>query len=259
MSFLHEDLDAVEEGFAGLRGPLKAQLCGPWTLAAAVELRSGERAVRDPGAVRELGEALAEVARAHVADLARRLPGGQIVLSIDEPSLPAVRAGRLPTASGWGRLRAVPDAEVTETLSGVLAAVAAAGALPAVHCCAADAPVGLFVTAGARAVSVDLGVLGQRVQDDVAAAVEAGVGLLAGVVPTDADEAALRGLPVAVVVDRLTAWWHRLGFPPETLAQQVSVSPACGLAGTTPTAARAILGRVAAVARAVRDEETPAP
>jgi len=32
------DLDALEEVFAGYEGPLKISLCGPWTLAATIEL-----------------------------------------------------------------------------------------------------------------------------------------------------------------------------------------------------------------------------
>ena len=36
--FLSADLDALEEAAAGYQGPLKIQACGPWTLAATIEL-----------------------------------------------------------------------------------------------------------------------------------------------------------------------------------------------------------------------------
>src|SRR5216117_4162436 len=37
-TMLSSDLDAMEEALDGFRGPLKIQLCGPWTLAATLEL-----------------------------------------------------------------------------------------------------------------------------------------------------------------------------------------------------------------------------
>ncbi|HKE51077.1 MAG TPA: methionine synthase, partial [Actinomycetes bacterium] len=36
-SLLSADLDALEEVAAGYRGPMKIQIAGPWTLAAAIE------------------------------------------------------------------------------------------------------------------------------------------------------------------------------------------------------------------------------
>src|SRR5580765_935969 len=64
---LSSDLDALEETAGGYRGPLKVQVCGPWTLAATIELaRSQERALADPGAVADLTTSLAEGIRAHV-------------------------------------------------------------------------------------------------------------------------------------------------------------------------------------------------
>src|SRR5215469_7352643 len=48
--FLSADLDAMEEAATGYSGPFKVQACGPWTLAASVELsRSAEPALADPG------------------------------------------------------------------------------------------------------------------------------------------------------------------------------------------------------------------
>lgn len=48
-SWLGEDLDALEEFAQGYTGPLKVQAVGPWTLAAALELRSGELSSATPG------------------------------------------------------------------------------------------------------------------------------------------------------------------------------------------------------------------
>src|SRR5580693_2861180 len=100
-SMLSHDLDELEEVLDGFRGPLKIQLCGPWTLAATLELpHTMNMALSDPGAVADLTASLAEGAAAHVAELAKRVPGAQLVVQFDEPALPAVARGEVPTASG---------------------------------------------------------------------------------------------------------------------------------------------------------------
>ena len=110
-SMLSSDLDALEEVLDGFHGPVKIQLCGPWTLAATLELpRTMNVAVADPGAVADLTASLAEGAAAHVADVAKRLPGARLVVQFDEPALPAVAEGMVPTASGLSRLAAVEAA-----------------------------------------------------------------------------------------------------------------------------------------------------
>ncbi|MFL6138079.1 MAG: methionine synthase [Frankiaceae bacterium] len=229
--FLARDLDAVEEAADGYVGPLKLQVIGPLTLVAGLELARGGAALIDHGAVRDIAEALAEGVAAHVADLGRRVPGARLLLQVDEPSLPAVLAGRVPTVSGFGTVRAVPESVAIERLGAVLAAGAAAGAMPLVHCCAADPPVTTAVRAGARAVSVDAAMLtGRAVIDAIGEAVEGGTSLLLGLVPA-------RGPGVAPSVREAAApvrsLWHRLGFAPELLGERVVVTPACGLAGAS--------------------------
>ena len=105
-------------------------------------------------------------------------------MQVDEPSLPAVRAGQVPTASGWGRLRSVDEATTLERLGGVLSAVAEAGAFPLVHCCAPRPPLGLFVEAGARGVSLDFSLVTDRDDDALGETVEAGVRVFLGAVPS---------------------------------------------------------------------------
>src|SRR5580658_2468179 len=100
-SLLSADLDAMEETLDGYEGPLKVQLAGPWTLAASIEqLRSLNSALADPGLVTDLATSLAEGAAAHVADVARRLPKATLLVQLDEPALPAVADGAVPTPSG---------------------------------------------------------------------------------------------------------------------------------------------------------------
>src|SRR5256884_3136610 len=94
-TMLSSDLDVMEEVLDGFRGPLKIQLCGPWTLAATLELpRTLNVAIVDPGAVAGLTASLAEGAAAHVAGVAQRVPGDRIVDPLDEPGLAAMYQGK---------------------------------------------------------------------------------------------------------------------------------------------------------------------
>ncbi len=135
------DLDALTEEAAGYEGPLKVQCAGPWTLAAGIDLPVGGRVLRDPGAVRELTGSLGEGLARHVAELAKRVPGARVLLQLDEPSLPAVLDGRVPTESGLHMLGAVGPDRAEQALRQV---IEAAGVPAIVHCCAADAPVALL-------------------------------------------------------------------------------------------------------------------
>src|ERR1700760_304097 len=90
-SLLSSDLDAMEETLQGYAGPLKIQLAGPWTLAATIEQnRSLNPALADPGLVADLTSSLAEGIGVHVSEVGKRVPGAQLLVQLDEPSLPAV-------------------------------------------------------------------------------------------------------------------------------------------------------------------------
>jgi hypothetical protein len=218
---LARDLDQLTEQADGYAGPLKVQAAGPWTLAAGLDLPVGGKVLRDPGAVRDLTASLAEGLRAHVGEVAARVPGASVLLQLDEPSLPAVLAGRVPTESGLGTLRAVP----TDTASGALRAVVEAVGVPVVvHCCAPDVPLEAVGAAGAVAVALDVDLVTDL--DPLGEALDAGLGLFAGA-------ASPTGPPTssAEVADRVRGLWRRLGFPLARMAEQVVVAPACGLAG----------------------------
>ncbi|GAA2848928.1 methionine synthase [Streptosporangium fragile] len=244
---LVRDLDALEEAAQGYEGPFKIQVCGPWTLAGAVELKYGDKTLADSGAVRDLVESLAEGIAAHLADLRRRLPGvSEVVVQVDEPGLPGVLAGTVPTASGFGRLPAV-DAQVAAEWLG---AVLPAGAFPVVHCCAPGVPFGVLRKAGARGVSLDASLLARRDEDAIGEAVEAGTALFLGVVPG----VDTRLPDVGVIAKPAVELWRRLGFPSATLASQVVLTPACGLAGASPGYARAALAACRKAARVLRED-----
>jgi methionine synthase II (cobalamin-independent) len=232
LDLLERDLDALTEAGRGYAGTVKVQATGAWTLAAAVDLAVGGRMLRDHGATRDVVESLTDGLRRHVADLTTRLPGATVVLQVDEPSLPAVLAGEVPTESGLATLRPVEESTVESSLRALVAAV---GVPVVVHCCAGRVPVGLLARTGLAALAVDLSLVEDL--DPVGEAVDAGIGLFAGTVATTGDRAPA-STDVADTVDTL---WRRLGFAPERLADQVVVTPACGLAGATPEYARGVL------------------
>ncbi len=257
-AWLSADLDAFEETAQGYGGVLKIQVAGPWTLAAAIELRHGDKALADPGAARDVAASLAEGLRSHIADVRKRAPAAAVVLQVDEPSLPAVLAGAVGTASGYGALAAVQTQVAEAGLAEVL--VAAEPATPVVHCCAAAAPVDLFVRAGARAIALDFALVSSVPEDLLPDALDGGVCLFAGVVPAsdtaraDGDGAGAEMSEVSATVDLVRGWWRRLGFDPEKLAAQVVVTPACGLAGASPAHARAAMAHCRQAARVLREE-----
>lgn len=243
---LARDVDALEDVASGYAGALKLQVAGPWTLAAGIELPSGHRVLTDPGAVRDLAESLTEGVREHVAGVRRRVPGASVVVQFDEPTLPAVLAGALPTASGYGTVRAIDAATAERVLGEVLSAVPADAR--AVHCCASGVPVDLLRSAGADAVAVDASLLRTEGYDALGSAVEAGVALWLGVVPaTDATVDHRAGL------DTVRRIWRELGFADEAAAERVVPTPACGLAGASPHYARRAMSVVRDVGKALRD------
>ncbi|MER5354781.1 methionine synthase [Kitasatospora sp. NPDC002551] len=239
-SWLGEDLDALEEFTQDYRGALKVQAVGPWTLAASVELKHGEKALADPGACRDIAGSLTEGLRRHLADVRKRVPGAEVVLQLDEPSLPAVLAGEVKTASGFQRLRAVDRQVAEETLREVIRGL---DAPVVVHSCAPRVPLALLRRAGVAGVSLDFSLLTEREDDDLGEAVEAGLVILAGVVPpTDSAPAQSRALSdPAGSVQGVRTLWRRLGFAPELLGRRVLVTPTCGLAGASPAHARKAL------------------
>ena len=262
-SMLSTDLDVLEEVLDGFRGPLKVQLCGPWTLAATLELpRTMNVAVADPGAVADLTASLAEGAAAFTADVAKRVPGARLVVQFDEPALPAVAEGSVPTASGLSRLAAIEPHTLQERLAQVIAST---HACTIVHCCARSVPFGLIRASGAHGVAFDLGQLRRGDEDGVAESAEAGMGLLAGAVPAVPDQAAAEAGPrgggaagvgaagsggpgggsseARETAERVIRMWRRLGLSLATCAEQTVITPACGLAGASPAQARAALTR----------------
>jgi methionine synthase II (cobalamin-independent) len=245
------DLDELTAQAADYAGPFKVQAAGPWTLAAGVELPGGGPVLRDQGATRDVAASLAEGLSRYVAQVRARMPRATVVVQLDEPSLPAVLAGRVPTESGFGTLRAVAEATAADALREV---IEAAGVPVVAHCCAPGVPVALLRSAGAAVLALDLDLVADL--DPLGEAIDGGMGLLAGAAPTRPPTA---GHPPssAEVADRVRELWHRLGFPAARLPEQVVVTPACGLAGASPEYARAVLKACRDAGRRLRDDAHP--
>ncbi|MFC0109200.1 methionine synthase [Kibdelosporangium aridum] len=253
VDLLRRDIDALEEAVerAGVRPPvIKVQAAGPWTLTAGIELARGHRVLTDHGALREFADSLGEGLALHAAEVSRRLET-PVVVQLDEPSLPTVLAGALPTASGYGTVPAVAEPDARDVLAGVVKAVGEATNQPViVHCCAPRPPVGLFRAAGADALAIDATLLEgipASLSDQLGEAWDAGVTLLLGLVPGTTPSRpptlAQAAKPALELVDRL-------GFPRSLLAERAIPTPTCGLAGADVTWARRALGLVRDVGRA---------
>jgi hypothetical protein len=210
---------------------------------------------------RELAESLAEGVGAHAREIRARFPHAQLVVQLDEPMLPTVLAGNVPTASGFSRHRAVRIEEARESLAGVLDAARAAGAVPIVHSCARTVDIDLLRSAGADAVSLDLSVLIRPDGKGLAAGVDAdawseaiddGMLVFAGIVPSR--DPAGRPPDAIALTRQLLTWWGWLDFDEEQASRSLSVTPTCGLAGASPDWARRAITLSRQIAANLLDE-----
>jgi methionine synthase II (cobalamin-independent) len=246
-SLLGQDLDVLEELAQGEVRRVKVQVAGPWTMAASMERPRGDRVLGDHGARRDLAQALAEGVGAHVRDVRRRLSGADLVVQVDEPALPAVLSGAIPTASGFGRHRSVGAQEAADAVEWLVSAVIADGVEVVAHCCADDLPLDVLRETSVHALSFDLAAVASPLFEPLAAWVDSGRALWPGVVPA-VDPS---GLPptAADLTARLISWWADLGYTDLDAIPDTTVTPACGLAGASPTWARTALETARTVAR----------
>jgi Cobalamin-independent synthase, Catalytic domain len=254
VDLLRGDLDALDEACDPVRPEwVKVQAAGPWTLAAAVELHTGHRVLTDAGAVREFAASLLEGLRAHVDEVATRTGAG-VIVQLDEPALPAVLAGTLPTPSGFGAVRAVGRTEAQDALRDLVSGL---GVPVVLHCCADRPPVRLLAGAGAAGVGIDATLPVFRGETAVPAALDAlgetwdaGTPLLLGLVPArdPATRPQLRDL--ARTAFELA---DRLGFDRSRLGSLAVPTPTCGLAGATPEWARRAMALVRDLGQAFVD------
>ena len=246
-TMLSSDLDAMEEVLDGYSGVFKIQVVGPLTLAATIEQpRSLNAALADPGLVADLASSLAEGAALHVAEVAKRVPKATLIVQFDEPALPSVLHGAVPTPSGLGRVRAVDEEIARDRLrrgAGRHAEIHSRSLLrsgPPVRdnqgrwCGRSLVRPQPAAAGGLRRLRGDGGG-GPRAADRRAADERVRQG------PDSARQArrdeSQRPVPsdTAGIVRDL---WHKMDLPAAQCAPQVVITPACGLPGASPKQAR---------------------
>ncbi len=252
VSLLNRDLDMFEEVRPGRLETVKVQLAGPWTLAATVERPRGDKVIGDYGARRDLAQALAEGVLRHVQDVRRRLSPDRVILQIDEPALPSVLGGGIPTASGFHRHRAVDAPEAAQAIDWVIEEVAASGVETVLHCCAPAIPWKVLNGTRLDAVSFDLAQLAPDDLEELGAWVDAGRQVWPGVIPTGQGAAQATSSEVTRTV---LSWWSALGFTDAEKIPATTLTPACGLASASVAAARATLALVAEAAQNLSVEQ----
>lgn len=276
VSALSTDINVLAD-VAGAEGlapaALKLHITGPLTLAAAIHLHYGERALRDYGARRDIAQSLAAGLATHVAKVQAAVPGAALTLQIDEPEAARALAGTIPTVSGYRTLRSVSASELRQTWADFVAAARSAGfahvainlAAPlmleqvsgpesdreerAVELTAWRKALELALESGIDAVALPLNNLDNGHWEQLAGAVESGVGVWAGTVPVRTGQ-----LPpsYSALVERIMRPWQGLGLPVSML-DRLRITPETGLAAVSPQEARAILARTLEVAAALTD------
>ncbi|MFC4126404.1 methionine synthase [Nocardia rhizosphaerae] len=249
---LRTDLDAIEEawetaGLAGTGRVVKVQAAGPLTLAAEVELPGGHRLLTDSGAVRDLSESLAEGLARHADEVRRRL-GAEVVVQLDEPLLRAVLDGSLRGPSILNTIAALPEPEALHILDTVI--TAQSGPV-LVHTCAARPALATLGRTAAAGIAFDASTVTAADFDALGEIVDRGTKVALGLTPTTAPATPPTWRALAEPGVRLI---DRLGFPRRVLAEQVLVTPACGLAGAPLSWARRALALAVEAARAIAEE-----
>lgn len=223
-SLLRSDLDVLEEQAQGYAGVIKYAVAGPWTLAAVLEKPRGDKVLSDHGARADVAQSLAEGITELISEIRRRLPDTTAILQLDEPMLPRVLAGGVPTSSGFSRHRAVEPSEVSGAVTAVVEALRAVDTPVWLHCCAADVPVRLLAGTGISTLSLDLTLADTATWDALGPAMEAGLWLGAGALDPAASPTPDE------VADRVLRPIRALGLDPAVSARTV-LTPGCGLAG----------------------------
>jgi hypothetical protein len=244
-----EELDAVAIAALGWSGPLATAVQGPLTLAASLYLARGDRALADPGAVRELTDSLATGIAEEIARLRVAVPGAEPLVVLHEPMLAAILVGAVPTFSGYSAIRPVAGPVVAERLRTLADTVRGAGAARVVvHLGDAWAALPAVARAGVDAVGLGVGTLDERAWERVAEAVEGGLGLWAALPPVASSQCA--GPDVRGQAETLLRPWGRVGLPVDRLGDVVLVPAA---APPTPDAARRALADVVRAAEVVAE------
>lgn len=273
LSAMSTDINVLADvaGAAELQPPeLKVQVLGPLSLASAIHLHYGERALLDYGARRDVAQSLAAGLAQHVERVQSAVPGAALTLQIDEPEVARALAGTIPTVSGYRTLRSIPASELRQSWTEFVLAARGAGfakvalnlpnplrgqaTAPGDEQTAAEATawrkaLELALECGVDAVALSIRELDGGHWEQLAGAVEAGVSIWAGTVPVRGGQAPPS---YSSSVERIMRPWRGLGLPESTL-NLLRITPETGLAAVSPQEARAIVNSTLEVAAALSD------
>ncbi|MCK7643019.1 hypothetical protein JIM95_008975 [Corynebacterium sp. CCM 8835] len=227
------DLDTCGDVWGSGVSALKIQVTGPWTLAAAIELPDGHRAITDRGALRDLTGALIHGTLEHVADVHRRF-GSAVVVQVDEPLLADVCRGTLRGTSDYDTIRAVPGPDAAERLRAFSGELRDAGVSEVLLNLTAAPPLWEVAgVSGADTVLLDPRHVKDATHlDGLGTAVSEGVRVGLGAIPVG-----LTGFPASgdlnghsrEVAVRIARLWDELGLHRNQLTSMVDVHPRAGL------------------------------
>ncbi|MCO1339181.1 hypothetical protein BJH93_09795 [Kocuria polaris] len=255
VSLLKTDINVLGDVIGTEEAPgdeLKVRVRGPLSLARDLYLPSGERALRDHGARRDLADSLSVGLAEHIA-ATRRAGPQRVTVHLDEPGLTEVLEGTVPTASGYRTLRSVPRQELIQALRGVTEAARAAGAAAVVLGTDAEARSFGAIAEALEASGIDsLAVPAHRLDvqawETLAGLIESGTGLWLGLLDVAAPYAELPG--VTACVEQVRRPWRGLGLTDAQLSS-VTLMPSEGFDGVAPEAVRAVLRRLQQTADAL--------
>lgn len=249
-STLRDDVEIFAEQAQGFTGEIVLTSAGPWTVAATTELARGSKVLADSGARRDVAHALGEGIVAQVARVRRLVPTASVRVQLDEPMLPSVMQGSVPTASGLRKVRAIEPPELETTLTAVCEAVEAPVTL---HCCAPGFDPGLPLRVGADAVACDVSSasVASATMDALARHLEQGGRFWWGLVDTREPDRVPRP---ANLLTRAMNVVRPLELPRKMWLEQVVLTPACGMAGWSIQPATRTVRALAQIARDLTEE-----
>lgn len=211
---------------------LVLELLGPVSLAAHLALPTGEKVLIDHGARRELAESLAAGIVGHVEHVRRACAPQRITVVLNETSHGRVRAGEVPTVSGYRTIRSLGRDETRTMIGIVTEALRATGADEVLlDLGSTPEPEHAEDFRGRERSRVDgfaLPVVRLRSADweRIAELTESGTRWLAGMLRTG--ETSWEGLPqVTALSRRLTEPWQSLGMTPSSL-EAFTLTSFCG-------------------------------
>ncbi|PRA01506.1 hypothetical protein CQ010_02690 [Arthrobacter sp. MYb211] len=221
-SLLRSDENLLADVIGAEKKPatrLKISTLGPWSLAAGLYLQHGERILIDHGARRDVLEAYADGVKQQLLRMRGSTTIQRFTVQLDEPQLPAVLDGALPTASGYRTLRSIPRQEVREVYSRFVQTLAEVeGTQIVVNLPSADEQwikrVDILHQAGVQGYVIDPARMDHRSWERVAALVETGAQIYLQLL-----EPGKRAPGVVDGVNKVLRPWRQLGLPLTQLGQ----------------------------------------